>query len=103
MKMLLIALTPTSGGRHLGKLLQGMKEIAAPYWYDLVSRLLSQSDRHRELRIFATGRTVNNHAIKDALDLVDCLTKIKALFTIFSWYEEKRPAIALLLCTIQNF
>ena len=56
------------------------------------------------LRIFATLRGVpNNHAIKDALDLVGLPYKDKKLFSQYSLGMKQRLAIALAVMHTRNF
>ena len=87
MKMLLGLTKPTSGEVKIwGKPLQGNE---SPGFYPNLTGT-------ENLRIFATLRGVpNNHAIKDALDLVGLPYKDKKLFSQYSLGMKQRLAIAL--------
>ena len=99
MKMLLGLTKPTSGEVKIwGKSLQGNEKKLLPR----IGRLIESPGFYpnltgtENLRIFATLRGVpNNHAIKDALDLVGLPYKDKKLFSQYSLGMKQRLAIAL--------
>lgn len=99
MKMLLGLTQPTSGEVKIwGKLLQGNEKKLLPRIGCLIESpgFYPNLTATENLRIFATLRGVpNNHAIKDALDLVGLPYKDKRLFSQYSLGMKQRLAIAL--------
>lgn len=99
MKMLLGLTQPTSGEVKIwGKLLQGNEKKLLPRIGSLIESpgFYPNLTATENLRIFATLRGVpNNHAIKDALDLVGLPYKDKRLFSQYSLGMKQRLAIAL--------
>ena len=99
MKMLLGLTKPTSGEVKIwGKALQGNEKKLLPRIGSLIESpgFYPNLTATENLRIFATLRGVpNNHAIKDALDLVGLPYKDKKLFSQYSLGMKQRLAIAL--------
>ena len=99
MKMLLGLTKPTSGEVKIwGKSLQGNEKKLLPRIGSLIESpgFYPNLTGTENLRIFATLRGVpNNHAIKDALDLVGLPYKDKKLFSQYSLGMKQRLAIAL--------
>ena len=99
MKMLLGLTKPTSGEVKIwGKPLQGNEKKLLPRIGSLIESpgFYPNLTGTENLRIFATLRGVpNNHAIKDALDLVGLPYKDKKLFSQYSLGMKQRLAIAL--------
>lgn len=99
MKMLLGLTNPTSGEVKIwGKPLQGNEKKLLPRIGSLIESpgFYPNLTGTENLRIFATLRGVpNNHAIKDALDLVGLPYKDKKLFSQYSLGMKQRLAIAL--------
>lgn len=99
MKMLLGLTKPTSGEVKIwGKSLQGHEKKLLPRIGSLIESpgFYPNLTGTENLRIFATLRGVpNNHAIKDALDLVGLPYKDKKLFSQYSLGMKQRLAIAL--------
>ena len=99
MKMLLGLTKPTSGEVKIwGKSLQGNEKKLFPRIGSLIESpgFYPNLTGTENLRIFATLRGVpNNHAIKDALDLVGLPYKDKKLFSQYSLGMKQRLAIAL--------
>ena len=99
MKMLLGLTKPTSGEVKIwGKSLQGHEKKLLPRIGSLIESpgFYPNLTGTENLRIFATLRGVpNNHAIKDALDLVGLPCKDKKLFSQYSLGMKQRLAIAL--------
>ena len=99
MKMLLGLTKPTSGEVKIwGKSLQGNEKKLLPRIGSLIESpgFYPNLTGTENLRIFATLRGVpNNHAIKDALDLVGLSYKDKKLFSQYSLGMKQRLAIAL--------
>ena len=99
MKMLLGLTNPTSGEVKIwGKPLQGNEKKLLPRIGSLIESpgFYPNLTGTENLRIFATLRGVpNNHAIKDALDLVGLPYKIKSSFSQYSLGMKQRLAIAL--------
>lgn len=89
--MLLGLTKPTSGEVKIwGKALQGNEKKLLPRIGSLIESpgFYPNLTATENLRIFATLRGVpNNHAIKDALDLVGLPYKDKNCFPVFAWYE----------------
>ena len=98
MKMLLGLTKPTSGEVKIwGKPLQGNEKKLLPRIGSLIESpgFYPNLTGTENLRIFATLRGVpNNHAIKDALDLVGLPYKDKKLFSQYSLGMKQRLAIA---------
>ena len=103
MKMLLGLTKPTSGEVKIwGKSLQGNEKKLLPRIGSLIESpgFYPNLTGTENLRIFATLRGVpNNHAIKDALDLVGLPYKDKKLFSQYSLGMKQRLAIALAVMT----
>ena len=99
MKMLLGLTNPTSGEVKIwGKSLQGNEKKLLPRIGSLIESpgFYPNLTGTENLRIFATLRGVpNNHAVKDALDLVGLPYKDKKLFSQYSLGMKQRLAIAL--------
>ena len=99
MKMLLGLTKPTSGEVKIwGKPLQGNEKKLLPRIGSLIESpgFYPNLTGTENLRIFATLRGVpNNHAVKDALDLVGLPYKDKKLFSQYSLGMKQRLAIAL--------
>ena len=99
MKMLLGLTKPTSGEVKIwGTSLQGNEKKLLPRIGSLIESpgFYPNLTGTENLRIFATLRGVpNNHAIKDALDLVGLPYKDKKLFSQYSLGMKQRLAIAL--------
>ena len=99
MKMLLGLTNPTSGEVKIwGKSLQGNEKKLLPRMGSLIESpgFYPNLTGTENLRIFATLRGVpNNHAVKDALDLVGLPYKDKKLFSQYSLGMKQRLAIAL--------
>ena len=99
MKMLLGLTKPTSGEVKIwGKSLQGNEKKLLPRIGSLIESpgFYPNLTGTENLRIFATLRGVpNNHAIKDALNLVGLPYKDKKLFSQYSLGMKQRLAIAL--------
>lgn len=99
MKMLLGLTKSTSGEVKIwGKSLQGNEKKLLPRIGSLIESpgFYPNLTGTENLRIFATLRGVpNNHAIKDALDLVGLPYKDKKLFSQYSLGMKQRLAIAL--------
>lgn len=99
MKMLLGLTKPTSGEVKIwGKSLQENEKKLLPRIGSLIESpgFYPNLTGTENLRIFATLRGVpNNHAIKDALDLVGLPYKDKKLFSQYSLGMKQRLAIAL--------
>ena len=99
MKMLLGLTKPTSGEVKIwGKSLQGNEKKLLPRIGSLIESpgFYPNLTGTENLRIFATLRGVpNNHAIKDALDLVGLPYKDKKLFS----HEQKDDTDACKACT----
>lgn len=99
MKMLLGLTKPTSGEVKIwGKSLQGNEKKLLPRIGSLIESpgFYPNLTATENLRIFATLRGVpNNHAIQDALDLVELPYKDKKLFSQYSLGMKQRLAIAL--------
>ena len=99
MKMLLGLTKPTSGEVKIwGNPLQGNEKKLLPRIGSLIESpgFYPNLTGTENLRIFATLRGVpNNHAIKDALDLVGLPYKDKKLFSQYSLGMKQRLAIAL--------
>ncbi|XBK14266.1 ATP-binding cassette domain-containing protein [Faecalibacterium prausnitzii] len=99
MKMLLGLTKPTSGEVKIwGTSLQGNEKKLLPRIGSLIESpgFYPNLTGTENLRIFATLRGVpNNHAIKDALDLVELPYKDKKLFSQYSLGMKQRLAIAL--------
>ena len=99
MKMLLGLTNPTSGEVKIwGKPLQGNEKKLLPRIGSLIESpgFYPNLTGTENLRIFATLRGVpNNHAVKDALDLVGLPYKDKKLFSQYSLGMKQRLAIAL--------
>lgn len=99
MKMLLGLTKPTSGEVKIwGKSLQGNEKKLLPRIGSLIESpgFYPNLTGTENLRIFAILRGVpNNHAIKDALDLVGLPYKDKKLFSQYSLGMKQRLAIAL--------
>ena len=99
MKMLLGLTQPTSGEVEIfGKPLRGNEKKVLPRIGSLIESpgFYPNLTATENLRIFATLRGVpNNHAIKDALDLVGLPYKDKKLFSQYSLGMKQRLAIAL--------
>ena len=99
MKMLLGLTKPTSGEVKIwGKPLQGNEKKLLPRIGSLIESpgFYPNLTGTENLRIFATLRGIpNNHAIKDALDLVGLPYKDKKLFSQYSLGMKQRLAIAL--------
>ena len=103
MKMLLGLTKPTSGEVKIwGKSLQGNEKKLLPRIGSLIESpgFYPNLTGTENLRIFATLRGVpNNHAIKDALDLVGLPYKDKKLFIIRFKRKEKKMKTTLLIMT----
>ena len=101
MKMLLGLTKPTSGEVKIwGKSLQGNEKKLLPRIGSLIESpgFYPNLTGTENLRIFATLRGVpNNHAIKDALDLVGLPYKDKKLFSQYSLGMKQRLGIAMAL------
>ena len=101
MKMLLGLTKPTSGEVKIwGKSLQGNEKKLLPRIGSLIESpgFYPNLTGTENLRIFATLRGVpNNHAIKDALDLVGLPYKDKKLFSQYSLGMKQRLGIAIAL------
>jgi len=101
MKMLLGLTKPTSGEVKIwGKPLQGNEKKLLPRIGSLIESpgFYPNLTGTENLRIFATLRGVpNNHAIKDALDLVGLPYKDKKLFSQYSLGMKQRLGIAIAL------
>ena len=101
MKMLLGLTKPTSGEVKIwGKPLQGNEKKLLPRIGSLIESpgFYPNLTGTENLRIFATLRGVpNNHAIKDALDLVGLPYKDKKLFSQYSLGMKQRLGIGLAL------
>ncbi|ERI90289.1 bacitracin ABC transporter, ATP-binding protein BcrA [Blautia sp. KLE 1732] len=99
MKILLGLTKPTSGEVKIwGKSLKGNEKKLLPRIGSLIESpgFYPNLTGTENLRIFATLRGVpNNHAIKDALDLVGLPYKDKKLFSQYSLGMKQRLAIAL--------
>ena len=99
MRMLLGLTAPTSGDvKIFGKPLRGNEKKILPRIGSLIESpgFYPNLTATENLRIFATLRGVpNNHAIKDALDLVGLPYKDKKLFSQYSLGMKQRLAIAL--------
>ncbi len=99
MKMLLGLTQPTSGKVKIwGNPLQGNEKNLLPRIGSLIESpgFYPNLTATENLRIFATLRGMpNNHAIKDALDLVGLPYKDKKLFSQYSLGMKQRLAIAL--------
>ena len=98
MKMLLGLTKPTSGEVKIwGKSLQGNEKKLLPRIGSLIESpgFYPNLTGTENLRIFATLRGVpNNHAIKDALDLVGLPYKDKKLFSQYSLGMKQKLGIA---------
>ena len=98
MKMLLGLTKPTSGEVKIwGKSLQGNEKKLLPRIGSLIESpgFYPNLTGTENLRIFATLRGVpNNHAIKDALDLVGLPYKDKKLFSQYSLGMKQRLGLA---------
>ena len=98
MKMLLGLTNPTSGEVKIwGKSLQGNEKKLLPRIGSLIESpgFYPNLTGTENLRIFATLRGVpNNHAIKDALDLVGLPYKDKKLFSQYSLGMKQKLGIA---------
>ena len=101
MKMLLGLTNPTSGEVKIwGKSLQGNEKKLLPRIGSLIESpgFYPNLTGTENLRIFATLRGVpNNHAVKDALDLVGLPYKDKKLFSQYSLGMKQRLGIAIAL------
>ena len=107
MKMLLGLTNPTSGEVKIwGKSLQGNEKKLLPRIGSLIESpgFYPNLTGTENLRIFATLRGVpNNHAVKDALDLVGLPYKDKKLFSQYSLGMKQRLGIALALVGNPDF
>ena len=107
MKMLLGLTKPTSGEVKIwGTSLQGNEKKLLPRIGSLIESpgFYPNLTGTENLRIFATLRGVpNNHAIKDALDLVELPYEDKKLFSQYSLGMKQRLGIAIALLNSPQF